>query len=311
MSRSSCRSLQPAGSFALLSVVCVLLAASVCGCALWQGRQRAARAEAAKKALLRPLQAPRNTIELEIVFVDTLADDPLLRERLWQDVDQVAALSAETRARLRRAGFRVGQVGTTFPPALESLLKMSDCSQSATDGQSNRPQQTASSHTASGSDEPGFVVRVLALPSGTDAEIETGPIFPTRRLRLPTEGGDEVVRTFDNARCVLRVRAVAVDKGWARVEFTPEIHHGRVAPRPTPLPTGWLFRTGQEVEPLYGLRFKVNLNVNESVLVTSSSDDPLSPGFQFFRGPNESAHLQRLLLVRLARVPASEPLYEQ
>ncbi len=298
------------GHFLKTVWLCVL-AVGVCGCALFgeseMKKLKTSGAEATtvgRRSLLRPIQPSPNTLELEIVFIDRLADDPLLGERLWQDVDQVAALSAESRARLKAAGFRVGQVGTTFPPALEVLLNMEPDTETDEGSFSNGPA------TGVNKNQTGFVVRRVAILSGSDTEIETSPLAPVRKINMPTDHGS-VVREFHNARCVVRVRVFSAGKGWAKVEFTPEVHHGPMLPRATPQASGWLIRTRQEIEPLYGLHFSINLNLNESVLMTCWTDDPQAPGFQFFRGPNASAHMQRLVLVRLARVPETEPVYAE
>ena len=272
------------------TAVILLAAVSLSGCALMN------RGEMSKKTSdhghsqslpLPRIRKPRTAIQLEIVFIDRPADDPLLGPKLWEDVDQVSALEVDVRTRLRDAGFRVGQVGSALPAALESLLNMS---------------------ASTGDGGGGFTVRRVALPSGSETEIETSPLAPVRRIEIP--GREEVrVHEFRSARCVLRIRLEHVQEGWARLEIIPEVHHGSVQPRPTATASGWLFRTTQSVEPLFGLRFGLNLNLNEAVLITADSDDPFSPGYQFFRGAAEGAYGQRLVLIRLAGMPTIEPLY--
>ncbi|HID23370.1 MAG TPA: hypothetical protein EYP14_13365 [Planctomycetaceae bacterium] len=268
----------------------LLVAVGISGCALLTGTGSSGPSSGEKDSQslpLPPIKKPRTAIQLEIVFIDRPADDPLLGPRLWEDVDQVSALPVEVRTRLRKAGIRVGQVGSTLPAALESLLKMSDQTQ---DGRG------------------GFTVRRVALPSGSETEIETSPMTPVRRIEIP-EPGEVRVREFRDARCVLRVRLEHVQEGWARLEIIPEVHHGSVRPRPTATASGWLYRTTQSIEHLFGLRFSMNLNLNETVVITADSDAPLSAGYQFFRGASEGAYGQRLVMIRLAGMPSVEPLY--
>ena len=60
--------------------------------------------ETAKAFKLPPLPVPRDSVEVEIVFIDRPAGDSLLGKTLWRDVDQVGMLSAEQRSALREAG---------------------------------------------------------------------------------------------------------------------------------------------------------------------------------------------------------------
>ena len=269
--------------------------AVIAGCAVidrWSGTAESPGSNPASQ--LPPIVPSRNAIQLEIVFVDRPVDDPLLGDSLWRDVDQVTALPVLLRAKLKQYGFRVGQTGSTPPAALQSSL-----------GLTSQPQCDDDSD---GSNR--FTVRRVALPSGGETEIEVSPVLPERDITIPGTKVDQS-RHFQNSRCVLRVRAHRVQDGWANIEFIPEIHHGWSLPRATAARTGWQFRTTQTTEPLFGLRFDLDLALHEMVVVTADSEEPDMPGYQFFRGADESAFGQRLLLVRLADMCNVQPVYSE
>jgi len=46
---------------------------------------------------LPPIQTAADSVQLEVFFVDRPADDPLLGPSLWREIDQIAAIPAETR----------------------------------------------------------------------------------------------------------------------------------------------------------------------------------------------------------------------
>jgi len=284
------RRLGPSCLVLLAGCVCV---AGVVGCALLnRSNEQAKNAKGERTTLLPGIASPHDAIQLEFVFVDRPYDDPMLGDALWDDVDQVAALSVDVRSNIREAGFRVGQVGCTPPDALERLLGLT----SGIDGRQH------------GNEPHKFTVRRVALPSGAETEIETSSIYPVRRVAVPGGQATEL-KEFSNARCVLRVRAKRVQDGWAKLEFIPEIHHGPSLPRPSATRAGWQIRTSQSIEPLFGLRFSLNLALNEMVLISADTDQVDAPGYQFFRGGDAASFGQRLLLVRLADMHNVEPVY--
>ena len=82
--------------FRPLGIAALLL--SLAGCELFRKKE-----ETTSTAKLPPLVAPRDSVQLEILFVDRPASDPLIGEALWDRVDQIAGFSSEKRRQLPAA----------------------------------------------------------------------------------------------------------------------------------------------------------------------------------------------------------------
>ena len=107
---------------------------------------------------------------------------------------------------------------------------------------------------------------------------------------------------MQNARCVLRVTAERLEDGWARLQFTPEIHHGRHRWRPIATGMGWRGSTSQKIYRFYDQRFSITLNTGEMAIITADSQQPASLASKFFIEGIGSNRVQRVLIVRLSDV---------
>lgn len=242
------------------------------------------------KPVLPRLTAPREAIEIEILFVDRPIGDPLLGDRLWSTVDQISSVPPETRLRLEQNGIKFGIVGSHPPVELQSLLNLT--------GQQAAEQED---------DEHLLVGRRLTLRPSDNTEIETWTGYDHCQFEIEGSDGHQSEQ-FDQVRCVMRVQAERVQAGWARLQFQPEIHHGQNRPRSLPTPdelgaVAWQPKFAQIIETLYDHRFSVDLNRGEMVLITADEGDANSIGQNFFRGGEQGARSQRLLLVRLVSMP--------
>lgn len=245
-------------------------------------------ARKASNSLLKPLRPAQDAVELEVFFVERSRTDPLLGEMLWKNLAPIGEMPAETRQRLFESGFRAGHSASAPPPALETLLQL----------------RSEISDDALPADQKNLIRRTIPLPSGSDTEIQTSPNYPL--LELPPSAGAEEKR-FENARCLFRVQATRRQDGWATLEFQPEIHHGQYGWRPMAVENGltseFAGRTTQQIHPLFRHRFSVSLNRGEMVVLSADTAETGSLGALFFRGPDDAAHLQRLLVIRLADLP--------
>lgn len=264
-----------------------LLSCGVLACESLSSRDSAKSATTAFK--LPTLAAPRNSVEIDIVFVDRPVSDPLLGKTLWREVDQVGTLSADQRATIREAGLLVGHVGSSPPDALQSLLNL-------TDEDLERQRREANGL-------PKTAARRIALPAGTDTELWSSEAVPQRSVPLP----DGKKLDLTNVRGLLRLRAERSQDGWARLDFTPEVHHGEISTRPFAATTGWIYRTTQEVIPCYAQQFSANLNVGEMLVITCDRDRPGTLGQSLFQFEDTTGLKQRLVVVRLAELSTVTP----
>ncbi|MDZ4687539.1 MAG: hypothetical protein SH850_20910 [Planctomycetaceae bacterium] len=235
------------------------------------------------RPVLPPIKPPNDAVQLQIVFVERPCDDTLINQLIWQQVDQVGALSPEARMMLHDHGFRVGQCGAQPPPAVQTLLGLSV---------ELVDENVAGEHLMRG--------RRLGLRSGQDTEILTVDSHRDCTVRYLTTGQEEIVE-YEQARSVLRLRPVRVQDGWVRVEFTPEIHHGAAQMRHTPTEEGWALKGGQKTDVRQSLKFSVTLNTGELAIISGDPTRDHSPGEEFFcQEQADGRRTQRLLVVRLS-----------
>ena len=273
----------------ILSVGLLVLITALSGCELLKKQPQLFVRDATS---LRPLVSSRDAIQLEVVFVERPVRDPLLSTALWNEVDQIGALTSDVRSALNDAGFRVGFVGSTPTRALQSLLELTS--------QIRQTEQQDPSRRLIG--------RRVSLRSGQETEIETSPVYPMCVLATNPRKPDRS-KPFRNARCVYRVQVKREQDGWVNLDFLPEIHHGNWSARPTTTASGWQYRTTQNIVPLFDQRFSINLSVGEMVLLASGDAPPGSLGQHFFRGVDDDARVQRLLVVRLADMRNIDSVY--
>lgn len=264
----------------------------------------------ASKNVLGKIPTSRTAVVLEIVFVERPLHDPLLGPLLWDEVDQIGSLPPADRAALAQVGFRVGRVGANPPQALQTLMGLAT---ELTD-----------------SDEKRLVGRRVVLPSGAETEINTGTPQSLATINVPVAKGMEL-KSYENVRGVFRMKAKRLQDGWARIEFLPELHHGRVVSRPTAERGTWHLQTAQAIERLYRHKFSLDLNMGEMVVITAEMEANDSLGQHFFhssdftktlaesvesKNPEQrpgvtTAGIQRLLIVRLADLNTAESLYSE
>jgi hypothetical protein len=163
----------------------------------------------------------------------------------------------------------------------------------------------------------------IVRPAGGDTEVQTSRYFPTIAVRLHDAAldrsaashpsGDAAGEPFraQNARCVFRVKVEQLDDGFAKLEFTPEVHHGRLGWRPVATEAGLQGTTAQKIQHCYDQRFTLTLNTGEMAVLTADSSRPDSLGALFFIDGERGGRKQRVLFVRLADVARSSAIVRE
>jgi len=239
---------------------------------------------------LPPLVTPKEAMQFEIVFVDRLADDSLMGDSLWREIDQIADMPPEQRTRLRKYGWRIGHASSRPPRVLEQVLEVSS-------GRSEVIDRDRS-----------ITRRKVGLLPDSDLPIELTEVLPV--LEVPVDRSDEPLR-FQNARAVLRVRVEREQDGLARLHFQPEIHHGDALLRPVATQFDWVVRQQPEITPLFDQQFSLTLNTGELAIVSATESDMPNAGRSFFRSIEKSGQMQRLMIVRLVEMQRLKPLYDR
>ncbi len=268
------------------------LVVKISGCALMEegallGLGKYAEKRTAQK--LPSIPVSQDAMQVEIVFIERPIVDPLLGSTLWNEIDEVGAIELMDQESLKQNGFRVGHVSSVPPMALQTLLGLK-----SNLGDVNKKDESL---LLSG--------RRLMLRSGVPTDIQTSGFYEKCSLQLFEDDKEELleVKEFEQARCVMRVKAHKVQDGWARLEFTPEIHYGAQQLRRTPTNIGWQLENRQNTTPLYNQKFEVTLNVGEMTVITATDElMPDSAGQLFFRGQGPKSKIQKLLVVRLSNM---------
>lgn len=261
---------------AVLAGLCVFA-----GCSLFPSGDPVKNLEL-RRPSLPPIQTSYDAVQLEVFFVDRPADDPLLGQTLWREVDQIAAIPAETRENLQLNGFQIGHSGSSPPEAVQRLLGL------VTD--------YASNENATGKQMMGLRKR---LPPGVETEVQASEPIEKCQVKI-VEGPRTKAFDYDQMRCVFRLKSTRLRDGWIRIDFQPEIHHGELRVRHTPTDDGWAFQNRQKVDVRHAQHFSLTMNVGEIAIITAAPDHPESMGDRFFRRDDDGGMKQRLLIVRVA-----------
>ena len=272
----------PVASFRRLPWPVVALAVStLMGCSLFPTEDAVSKVES-RRPSLPPIRAAQNAIQLEVLFVERPADDPLLGPMLWREIDQIGAIPAETRELLQQNGFRVGHVGSSLPPTVQTLLGI-----------------VGQGDVGDNADAKPLIGSRKSLPPGMDTEVQTGEERESYQLNIVQ--GDRVKQhEYQYARSLFRMKSARLQDGWVRIDFQPEIHHGENRVRHTPTDEGWAYRSRQNVDARHAHQFSLTMNVGELAIITAAPDQPESMGDLFFCRDDHGIKKQRVLIVRVA-----------
>jgi hypothetical protein len=262
-------------------VVLLLLSGLLAGCAggpperrpsAWLPRWRAASAAASSRL-----------VQMEVALIERPVGDGYLNGRLW-DLANEQVVPFDRKGAVAGNGFRVGMISGLPPAELQALLTSErSCANP------RRIQRTA----------------------GDAATLLLGQTIPECRFQLVQDGRGEAV-ALANAQCTLLVVPTPAAEGRTRLQFTPQVRHGDAAlvPRPAVDRAGtysWMLQEHRPTESYPQLSWEVTLAPNEYVVVGGRLDRPQTLGHSFFIRGDEPNPVQRLLVIRTARL---QPVFE-
>ena len=243
------------------------------------------------QSLLPPLRPARDSLQIDVVFVERPLGDPLLGNSLWNDIDQVAGFDSNELEAVKQVGILIGNAGANPCPALERMLR-----------ESADPLDAAAVKNCMPLKKQTFCLR-----NTESSSIETNAAERCT-IDVPLLTGAKE-KTYENFKGVLRLTALRLQDGWARLEFAPEIHHGIERVRPFVMDGRWQPRDSQEIDAL-PQRFSLKLHVGEMAVITAAPENPHSYGHHaFVRDDSPKGPLQRLLVVRLSNMSRIDPVY--
>jgi hypothetical protein len=278
------------------AAIAVLLAcaAAVCGCTLLTPMSDVFVFHSNSNGtqnLLTPLRPARDALQIDVVFVERPLGDPLLGKTLWNDIDQVAGFESSELDSVKQLGILIGNAGSNPCPALERMLR-----------DSADPIDAADAKNCLKLHKQTFCVR-----NSEASSIETNAVEHCT-LDLPLFTGPRE-KKYDKFKSILRLTALRLQDGWAKLEFAPEIHHGVERVRPMVVNGDWQQKESQEVDTL-PQRFSLKLHVGEIAVMTAAPASPRSFGHHaFIRENAEKGSVQRLLVVRLSNMSRIDAVY--
>jgi hypothetical protein len=250
----------------------VLLTGWLAGCVTSQPAQSTSLMERP-----RPFQGPTgpDVVQLNIALLEQPVGDAYLNRGVWDFTDE-QGIAAELRAVLEDNGLRVGQVGGIPPTELQALLTSDRCNVN--------PRQ-------------------VLLHADSPTTVVLGPPRPLCQFDLQQDSRATPVR-LEQAQFTLAVLPKLMPDGRTCLRFTPQVHHGAMAPaiELSDDRSGFFLRGKQATECYPRLSWEVTVAPNEYVLVGTCFERPATLGHQVFVRPDEPRPVQRLLAIRTCRL---------
>lgn len=241
----------------------------------------------------RPRTAPQTT-SLELIFVRHEEHDTIMRDELWNLVDE-QAFDGAVRRRLVANGLRAGVVTATLPPHLAERFEP--------------PATPGDSLPAALPDNPALMRHLLRLLPGRSSDVlAAAGLAELVVLRHDTDGVHG--GTYHDASALVALKAWPAADGRVKLRLEPTIKHG-------PMERSWvgedgMFRleAGQRRDVLQGLEFEVTVPSGSMLLVGCSGAAASTAGDALFRDKTGSRSGQRLLAIRpLSGSRAVDPMF--
>jgi hypothetical protein len=218
-------------------------------------------------------------IHINVAVLEVGVGDPYVNEELWSLADE-QQLPPDRKALLRENGLRIGQIRGITPPGLQAMLT---------------------------SDRSNPNPRLKQARAGDASTISLGPSMEHCRFQVREDGRPSAVDMAD-AQAVLEITPTVTEDGYVRLQFKPQIEPGGLpSQRLSGLPL-WMVLTQRPTRKFESLSWDVMLQPNEYVVIGGRLDQTDSLGQRCFVGPDEPRPVQRLLVIRTARVLPEVPL---
>ena len=244
------------------------------------------------KSLLGRLQAPPDSVALEIFFIRVPFGQPGANQTLWQQVDE-QQLPTDLRRRLAENGFRAGLISSQPPEVLSKLMELKD-------KPAPSPDKVSRLKIAEMDQEPRVVRRFLQLRSGKRSEIVASDVYDELPV-LTREPGGVCGRTYPKAQGLLALQALPEADGRVRLDLVPEVHYGETRQRYVGDGAALLLEAGRARKVFDELTITAVLPPGHMLLISSLDTRPGSLAHQFFTCKSNGRLEQKLLLIRLAQ----------
>jgi hypothetical protein len=228
-----------------------------------------------------PFQTPAgpDVVRLDVALIERPIHDSYLTEEVWQLADE-QLIPMDRRAILDDSGFRVGLLSGLKPGRLQALLS---------------------------SDQSCANPRRFFAHGGHTVLLALGPTRASCRFQLPQEGQAAPI-SFEQASFFVEVMPNLTGDGQIRLQFTPQIQYGEpmLAPQVTEDNSGLLLVTQRPRKSYPTAGWEVTLAPNQYLIVGARARRPESLAGQCFLRWDETAAVQRLLVLRASTTNPSD-----
>ena len=243
------------------------------------------------RELLQSATPTRDSLAIEIVWIRFPEDDPEFADRIWSQVDE-QRVDQQTRRNLSRNGFRAGVLGGSVPNEIATAIVAAG--------------QDANPSVALGIVPARARRRVVQLAQAEHCEIQASAVIDELSwLKADDDGvrGDQLL----GAQCVYRARVETQPGPQVLVELTPEIQSGPPITKIARNSEGaFQYVATRERQVFDDLRIALPLSAGEMLLITDVAHMRGSLGRWFHTADEADKRVRKLVLVRLAQVPASD-----
>ena len=249
------------------------------------------------KGILKAINPSSDRVTLEIFQVRVPADDEKFVKELWGATDE-QRLTLEQRDRLISNGFRVGVLSGNVPDVLAEALHL----------EGEMPEDRLERLINPAAAAPKITRRVLQLRSDEPATIQASELVANVNILLNTKHGLEG-KSYDQAQGVYSLFGKAIPGQRVRVELTPELQHGDLKNRYAGGDQGMFLLTPSRERRVFNqLKIGADLSASE-ILVVSGIEETSGCLGHVFHGVEQAGLIeQKLILIRLLEIPASEIL---
>lgn len=281
-------------------IVVALLALVASGCQLFSGDHEALH----RQSLLQPAPVSPDSVAMEIVWARFPANDPVLDDAAWRDIDE-AQLDPTVRRELTNNGLRAGIISGSMPPAIDKVLHQKTSPAPTTADGKDGKSKSPSDQSVDLLTEPIVHGHSCRLRRNQRFEIQASEIYPS--LPLLISGGAELGgRTFEQAQALYALRVDPRPDRTAMIELTPELHHGTPRLRYTGGDDGILRQASLKDREVFDrCRISARLCPGEMLVLMSLPDAGSRLGHYFHTVDSADGPQQKLILIRLAEVPPS------
>ena len=224
------------------------------------------------------------TVVLEVAHVEQPLSDISMIDLVWKEVDEIGAIEAKTRNKLKENGLRVGITGPNIPRTLSKILEVDAAwREERSDGLRGSTAQS-----------------IVVFP-GEPTHMHTGDVLPSCTIDVPRVTGRETMN-LENVNCLFRIEAEQLQDNWVELHLIPEIHHDAESLRRVATEEGWQFQNAQKVLPVYDQKFTLTLNKGEVAVISASEFKPGTLGHAMFIGDGKDDQIQRMIVIRLSEI---------